>query len=78
MYIFIFVEIGYNTMLYIIFQYGLEMVLIQRIIISFEAILESISFQANCTAPLLEIDQEQAEDIYNEDGDDTNDDDNQE
>ena len=54
------------------------MVLIQRILIGFEAILESISFQANCTAPLLEIDQEQAEDIYNEDGDDTNDDDNQE
>ena len=65
-------------MLYIIFQHGLGNVLIQRIIISFEAILESISFQANCTAPLLEIDQEQAEDIYNEDSDATNDDDNQE
>ena len=30
-----------NTMLYIIFQYGVEPVLIQRIIIGFEAILEN-------------------------------------
>ena len=35
-YILIFVETGYNTMLYIIFQYGWQPVLIQRILIGLE------------------------------------------
>ena len=39
-FILIFVEIVCNTMLYMIFQYGWEPVLILRILIGFEAILE--------------------------------------
>ena len=34
----------FNTMIYMIFQYGWESVLIQRILIGFEAILEMILF----------------------------------
>ena len=40
-FILIFLEIVLNTMLYIIFQYGLEPLLIQRISISFESTLEN-------------------------------------
>ena len=37
----LFVKVVGNTMLYMIFQYGWEPVLIQRISIGFEAILEN-------------------------------------